>query len=88
MARNYPKEHRWEDTPTQVKRREARNKARRKAIKDGTVKKGDGKQLDHVGYHRTGSLADVPVKVTSAHANLSRQPPTKARGKARNRDGT
>ncbi len=78
MARNYTKENRWEDTKAQVKRREARNAARRKATKRGRVHKGDGKELDHVGYHRTGSLRKVPTRVTSRHANRVRQPPTKS----------
>lgn len=71
---NYAKENKWEDSPQQVKRREARNKARRKAMKKGTVHKGDGYELDHVGYHRTGSLDHVPVKKVTRHANRIRQP--------------
>lgn len=83
MARNYKKETAWEDSPAQVARREARNKARRKAVKKGQVHKGDGLEMDHQGYHRTGSLDNVPVKAVSRHKNRVRQPPTKARGKAR-----
>lgn len=74
MARNYKKENAWEDSPAQVKRREARNKVRRKAAKAGKVHKGDGKELDHVGYHRTGSLDHVPTRIVSRHANRIRQP--------------
>lgn len=77
MARNYAKETAWENSPKQVKRREARNKARRKAMKAGKVHKGDGKELDHVGYHPTGSLAKVRTKVVSRHVNRVRQPPHK-----------
>ncbi len=73
-GRNYAKENAWEDTAAQVKRREARNKARRKAMKAGKVHKGDLKELDHVGSHRTGSLDHVAVKVVSRHANRIRQP--------------
>lgn len=72
--RNYAKENAWEDSPAQVKRREARNAARRKAERKGLVHKGDAKELDHVGYHRTGSLRHVPVRVVSRHANRIRQP--------------
>lgn len=82
--RNYKKEAEYENRPEQVKRREARNRARARAIKAGKVKKGDGKELDHVGYHRKGSLDKVPTRVVSRSANRRRQPPTKARGKARN----
>lgn len=81
MARNYAKENKWEDTPEQVRRRVARNKARRRAMKKGLVHKGDGKEVDHQGYHRTGSLDHVPTKVVSRHKNRVRQPPTKSRHK-------
>lgn len=73
-GRNYAKETAWENTPEQVKRREARNRARRKAIREGRVHKGDGKELDHVGSHRRGSLDHVPVRVVSRHKNRIRQP--------------
>ena len=75
MARNYAKETKWEDSPAQVARREARNKARQRALKRGLVHKGDTKELDHVGFHRTGSLDKIPAKVVSRHANRIRQPP-------------
>lgn len=81
--RNYKKETEYENRPAQVRRRVARNRARRKAEKEGRVQKGDGKELDHTGYHRTGSLDNVRTVVKSRSANRRRQPPTKARGKAR-----
>lgn len=74
---NYKKETTWEDTKAQVKRREARNKARRKAVKKGIVHKGDGMEMDHQGFHRTGSLDHVPVKAVTRHANRIRQPKRK-----------
>lgn len=81
--RNYPKENKWEDTPEQVRRRMARNRARARAERQGRVKKGDGKELDHVGYHPYGAhaLDKVPTKVTSRHANRVRQPPHKRKRK-------
>lgn len=72
--RNYAKETAYEDSPEQVSRREARNKARRRALKRGLVHKGDDKELDHVGSHRTGSLDKVSTHVVSRHANRIRQP--------------
>ena len=75
MVHNYLKENRWEDSKQQVERREARNRARTKALKLGLVHKGDKKELDHKGFHRTGSLDHVPTKVVSRHANRIRQPP-------------
>ena len=81
--RNYAKETAYESRPEQVKRRVARNRARRKAIREGRARKGDGREVDHTGHHRTGSLDNVPTKVVSRSANRRRQPPTKARGKQR-----
>lgn len=75
MTHNYAKENKWEDNPAQVKRREARNRARASALKKGLVHKGDHKEEDHQGFHRTGSLDNVPWKVVSRHANRIRQPP-------------
>lgn len=72
--RDYVKENKWEDTPAQVKRREARNRARRKGVKKLGKAATRGKEFDHVGYHRTGSLDHVPTKLVSRHANRIRQP--------------
>ena len=72
--RDYAKETAYENRPEQVKRRMARNKARARAMKAGKVHKGDGKELDHVGYHIHGSLDHVATKVVSRHANRIRQP--------------
>lgn len=75
--RNYSKENAWESSPEQKKRRAARGRARYKAMKQGKVRKGDGKELDHVGHHPTGSLDRVPTKVVSRSKNRRRQPPHK-----------
>lgn len=75
--RNYKKETAYEDSPEQVRRRVARNRARRKAMKTGLVHKGDHKEVDHLGSHRTGSLDHVRTKVVSKHANRIRQPKRK-----------
>lgn len=73
--RDYRKEYdTYQGLPEQKKRRADRNRARRNAEKTGRVSKGDGKELDHVGSHRTGRLRNVPTRVTSRHANRIRQP--------------
>lgn len=77
LSRNLKKEAKWAASPKQKKRRAARNRARNKAIAKGLVKKGDGKELDHVGNHPTGSLDKVPTRVVSRRANRKRQPPHK-----------
>lgn len=74
LNRNYKKETAYENTPEQVRRREARNNARRRAMRAGRVHKGDRLELDHVGFHRRGDLAHVPTRVVSRHANRIRQP--------------
>ena len=74
MVRDYKKEAAWEDTPEQVKRRVARNRARREAIADGKAKKGDGKEVDHINAPRTGPLDGVPTRVIGKTANRKRQP--------------
>lgn len=74
--RNYRKEYDdYQGLPLQKKRRADRNRARNKAMAEGRVHKGDGKELDHVGFHRTGRLKSVPTRVVSRHKNRIRQPP-------------
>jgi len=72
--RDYKKEAAYEARPEQKKRRADRNRARREAMKKGLVHKGDGKEVDHLGSHRTGRLKNVPTKVVSREANRKRQP--------------
>jgi hypothetical protein len=75
MTRDYRKEYDdFHGTSEQKKRRAQRNKARRKAEDRGVVSKGDGKEVDHKGSHRKGSLAGVPTRVVSKSANRKRQP--------------
>jgi hypothetical protein len=74
--RDYRKEYdTYQGTPEQKKRRADRNRARRQAEREGRVHKGDGKELDHVGFHRKGRLKNVATRVVSRHANRVRQPP-------------
>ena len=74
-ARDYAKEYReYQGLPAQKKRRAARNAARRKAIRRVGKEALKGKELDHQGSHRTGSLWDVPTKIVPKRANRKRQP--------------
>jgi hypothetical protein len=75
--RNYEQEAQYHAQPEQKKRRAERNKARRKALKAGTVKKGDGKEVDHIGAKRTGSLDGLPTRVVPKRVNRKKQPKTK-----------
>ena len=72
--RDYKKEGRWENTPEQVARRVERNKDRREAMRKGLVKKGDGKEIDHINAPRRGSLAGAKTQVLSRAANRRKQP--------------
>lgn len=73
--RNYRDEYdSFHGTEEQKQRRAERNAARRKAIEQGRVKKGDRKEVDHVNAPRTGSLEDVPTRVISKTVNRKRQP--------------
>ena len=56
--------------PSVQKKRVANNKARREAIKEGRVKKGDGKHIDHkVPLDAGGSTKKSNTRVVSAAAN-------------------
>ena len=72
--RNYAKEAKWEASPEQKKRRAARNAARAEAIKKYGKAALKGKEVDHVGSHRTGDLRKVPTRVISKTANRKKQP--------------
>lgn len=74
-VRNYRKEYdEYQGLPAQKKRRADRNRARRKALRDGRVHKGDNLEVDHTGSHRTGRLKNVPTRVVSKRTNRKRQP--------------
>lgn len=72
--RNYAKETAYEHQPEQVDRRVERNKDRRAAERKGLVRKGDNREVDHLGSHRRGSLKGVRTRVVSKRANRRRQP--------------
>lgn len=57
-------------SPEEVRKRVARNKARREAIREGTVKKGDGKEIDHKKMlDQGGSTTKSNQRVTTASKN-------------------
>lgn len=61
---------RHQETPVEVKKREARNRARYQAEKRGLVHKGDGKDVDHIRpLAEGGSSAISNTRVRSRHAN-------------------
>ena len=66
--RDYKKELRQE-RPGRVKERAARNKARRYMMKKGLVKKGDGKDVDHINRSKPLNSSPSNLRVRSASAN-------------------
>lgn len=73
--RNYRKEYdEYQGTEEQKKRRAQRNAARRKAMRAGKVRKGDGKEVDHLGSNRKGKLDNSKVRIVSKVKNRKRQP--------------
>ena len=73
MARDYERENKvTKSKPKNIKKRVERNKARRHAIKDGTVAKGDGKELDHIKpISKGGSSNKSNIRVTTKSKNSS-----------------
>lgn len=71
MARDYKKEAKYEASPEQVKNRVARNAARRKLMREGKVKKGDGKDVAHVVALDKGGSNKQGLRVQSKSANRS-----------------
>lgn len=62
----------YQSTPEQIKNRSARNKARREAAKAGLVKKGDGKDVDHIDpLSKGGTNSKQNVRVVPASKNRS-----------------
>lgn len=56
--------------PSEVAKRVARNKARREAIAAGLVKKGDGKEIDHIiPLDRGGSTDKSNTRVVDRATN-------------------
>lgn len=73
--RNYAKEYRdYHGKPEQIARRAERNKDRKAAEKKVGKAALNGKEVDHLGSHRTGSLKGVKTKIVSKTANRKRQP--------------
>jgi hypothetical protein len=60
----------YQARPEQVAKRVARNKARREALREGIVKKGDGKDIDHKKMLDSGgSNAKSNRRVVDAEEN-------------------
>lgn len=73
--RDYRKEYDdYHGKPEQIKRRSERNAARRKAEKRVGKAALKGKEVDHLGSDRKGSLAGRKTRIVSKKKNRTRQP--------------
>ena len=62
------RQRKFNSSPEQKKRRAARNTARRKMVKAGKVRKGDGKEVDHKDKNaRNNSKKNLRVRGKSAN---------------------
>ena len=60
----------YNKTPSVQKKRVANNKARREALREGRVKKGDGKDVDHITtLAKGGSATKSNTRVVSQKKN-------------------
>ena len=71
--RNYQRENElYKSKPDQIAKRVARNKARREAIRDGRVTKGDGKEVDHIiPLSKGGSNTKANTRIRTKSQNSS-----------------
>jgi len=72
MARDYKKEYKKFHSSRKAKKHRAmRNTARRRMVKAGLVKKGDGKHVDHIKpLSKGGTNGRKNLRVVSAKTNL------------------
>jgi hypothetical protein len=73
VSRDYDQEYKtYHGTDAQKKRRAARNKARRRLEREGRVRKGDGKDVDHRDGNPLNN-SDANIRVLSRSTNRSEQ---------------
>jgi len=83
MARNYRAEYdRYQGSTKQKKRRAARNKVRRKMIRSGKAKKGDGKDVHHIDGN---PLNDSPKNIRMESKKSNRSFPRTSTGRKKRR---
>ena len=71
-VRNYKKEQRYDSKPVVKKKRANRNLARRRAMKAGLVRKGDGKDVHHVGGNALNKNSKIKVMPASKNRSYTR----------------
>lgn len=74
-------QRKYNSKPEQKKRRAARNAARRKMIKAGKARKGDGRDVDHKdGNPRNNSSSNLRMRSKSKNRSLKRDSKARKRG--------
>ena len=71
-VRNYKKEQRYDSKPVVKKKRANRNLARRRAMRAGLVRKGDGKDVHHVGGNALNKNSRTKVMPASKNRSFTR----------------
>lgn len=72
-VRDYKQEGKYQATTEQKKKRASRNAARRKLMKQGRVKLGDGKDVDHKNTNaRDNSPGNLRVQPKSQNRSFPR----------------
>ena len=78
MERDYKRENEvTKSKPKNIAKRVERNKARRKAIRDGLVSVGDGKELDHIkpiSKGGTSNKSNIRLTTKSQNSSFDRNP--------------
>ena len=83
--RDYAREYkRFQSTKKAKKDRAARNKARRQALAEGKVHRGDSKEIDHKDSNPSNN-SKSNLRVVSRTFNRSRKENSRRRGSRRNR---
>lgn len=83
--RDYAREYRrFQSTKKAKKDRAARNKARRHALAEGRVHRGDGKEIDHKDSNPRNNSRNN-LRVVSRKTNRSKKENSRRRGSRRNR---
>jgi hypothetical protein len=71
-VRNYKKEQRYDSKPVVKKKRANRNLARRRAMRAGLVRKGDGKDVHHVGGNALNKNSRTKIMPASKNRSYTR----------------
>jgi len=78
VARDYKRENEvTKSKPKNIAKRVERNKAQRKAIRDGLVSVGDGKELDHIkpiSKGGTSNKSNIRLTTKSQNSSFDRNP--------------